>query len=199
MTITYHTNIVFYLLSVSANPPPMPDNEAPQSSPENIKKAQEGADLFYREEARRIVAKMDNIPLADLINNYCTDPEFAEQQVSAYLADLPSSEELVMRAFILFQILVSTRDTLKEITEMEFDVQKEIRKAEESGPAVDNEAIRKSAGFSDKIDREVAEESKTDKAKENDVTDEDIGESASQDVSYEDATANASPYITFVN
>ncbi|PIR53312.1 hypothetical protein COU76_01635 [Candidatus Peregrinibacteria bacterium CG10_big_fil_rev_8_21_14_0_10_49_10] len=165
----------------------------------DIQAAKDGADVYYWEESRRIVAEVDEgITLTDLILIYCKDVDFAEAQVTAYLSKLPSHSEYVMRAFVLFELLRTTRDTLQTITRHECKMQQAAKQAEEDGSAIDDKAIRESAGYSDDVDREVADESKTDKVKEFRITDDEITESAKEGVEYKDRSSETTPIYTFM-
>jgi len=163
-----------------------------------ITTAQGGADVFYIDAAQTAVADFaEGLSLTDLINCYCTDPELAKKQVAEYLANLPTNEELVMRSFILFELLKSTRNELADMVGLEKELLAEAARGGED-KSVDDTAISESAGYSDEIDSDVADSSKTDAARQNNVSDEDIGISASEDVSYVDRTVSMSPALTFM-
>jgi hypothetical protein len=165
---------------------------------EDIATAIGGADVYYRGAARDEVAKLsDWMTLADLINRYCTDAELAKKQVTTYLGELPSNDELVARAFTLYELLLSTRNDLADIVGLEKELLEEAAKGK-GEKAVDDDRIRESAGYDDVTDEEVAESSKTDRAKEDKVTDADIGKSALDEVTYVDRTMSSSPAVTFM-
>ena len=163
----------------------------------DIAAAQNGADVYYRDNANRVMEDAAHImPLKDLITKYCGDPHFAERLVGEYLADLPTHDELVTRAFILFKVLITTRSDLADIVGMELDMLEEAESGKQD-KAVDNDEIRNSAGYGADVDSNVADSFKSDAAKEQNISDFDVGRSASEDVTYRDQTAFISPQYTF--
>jgi len=133
--------------------------------------------------------------LRNLLDHYCSDHALATQQVGLFLEELPHNENKVQQAFFARQILEETRAALRAIVGVEEEIQQEATQSQQEGPAVDNEAIRKSAGFTN--DTEVADSSKTDLARSEGITENDIGESAREGVTYQDQTPIVSRYLTF--
>ena len=167
-------------------------------SEKDISTARAGGDKYYWGAAREAVRNLDErMTLADLINRYCIDTDLAHGLVTDYLRSLPSHTELVARAFILYTLLVSTRDELARILGIEHELLAEAARGSQNKP-VDDEAIRESAGYDKATDRNVAESSKTDSAAQYNITDDDIGGSALEGVTYQDRTAHVSPVQTFL-
>lgn len=171
-------------------------NETPEDP--NIRIAQQGADAYYRDAAKEIVAQMkDEMSITAVIRDYCNDPDTAQTVVDGFVNDLPTNDEKVMRAFILYELLISTREELADIVGQDMRELDEAARSRQN-KTVDDKAIRESAGYSDKIDEEVADSHKTDRAQELNITDDDVADSASEGVTYQDKTAMNSPLIAFL-
>jgi hypothetical protein len=131
-----------------------------------------------------------------LIDTYCADPELAEGQVSRFLSMLPKSGNRIANAFVAHAILLTTRNALREKVGIEIDMVEEAERGKEQGRDVRDASIRESAGYTN--DGDVAESALTDAAQEQNITDNDIGESAAEDVSYVDRVKYISPAMTFL-
>lgn len=131
-----------------------------------------------------------------LLQTYCADTQFAVRQVTAFLEDLPRHKEPTINAFIAWRILVHTRNVLKDITGADLD----LSAAREGGRGlVDDEEVRRSAGFTPGLDKAVSDTARPDRARELDIGDDDVAASAREGVSYRDQTARVpSRMLTFM-
>lgn len=121
--------------------------------------------------------------LDDLVSKYCMDSDLARSSVEGFLNDLPRNKAPNIDGFIAWKMLHGSAAILAKyakeaqlLLEHKDPIANESLTPEDKTPTVDDKAIRDSAGFHK--DQEVADSSLTDKAKEFEITDNDIGNSS---------------------
>jgi hypothetical protein len=117
--------------------------------------------------------------LIHLVENYLGNAEHGASEVDELLGELPDDTDVNQNACLAWQTLVQTLEALKKLT---IDEEIDISAADgDRGPIVDDDAVRRSAGYSES-ESDVAESSLQNTGR--DVTDEDIGTSAAENVEF---------------
>lgn len=121
--------------------------------------------------------------LDNLVGKYCMDFDLARSSVEGFLNDLPRNKAPNIDGFIAWKMLHGSAAILAKyakeaqlLLEHKDPIANESLDPKDKTPTVDDNAIRDSAGF--RNDQEVADSSLTDKAKEFEITDNDIGSSS---------------------
>ncbi|MBI3336331.1 hypothetical protein HYZ98_02060 [Candidatus Peregrinibacteria bacterium] len=137
---------------------------------------------FFKKEADDAVGSFGD-DLNTLVSQYCMDPGLARTSVDGFLSDLPRHSDPHVDGYIAWTMIQQSAEILARyareaqlLLEGKDPIAHDSLTPEDKTPAVDDNAIRESAGL-DKDD-EVADSSLTDKAQEFDITDDDIGRSA---------------------